>query len=112
MEVSDLFGEGSTVVNGKLIIPRDNLTAVGLDPGNNDPAANLAAVFLVIEQWFKGSLLDFDGVPLVDADGSLFFYDNPRSDPDLAFWFIRKAFSSDETVIYWRWLISFYELQV
>lgn len=110
MEISDLFGEGSTVVNGKLIIPRPNLTAVGLDPGNNDPAANLAAVFLVIEEWFKGSLLDSDGEQLWDSDGSPLAFYNPRSDSDFSFLFVRKALSSDESALYWRWLLTFYEV--
>lgn len=110
MELADFFGPGATVGAGKLIIPRENLTAVGLDPGNNHPPAVLAAVFLRVFSYYQGFLLDSDGAQLLDSDGSPLAFYNPRSDENFSFWFVRKALSSDESVLYWKWLLTFYEL--
>lgn len=111
MEISDLFGSGATVTGGKLIIPRANLVAVGLDATNTAPASVMAAIILLIRGYYQGSLIDFDGEALLDADGSPLTFQNFRQDADLSFWTIGKRFSSGADFIYWRWLISFYELQ-
>ncbi|QHU99568.1 hypothetical protein [Synechocystis sp. CACIAM 05] len=110
MELADFFGEGSQLVGGKVIIPRENLTAVGLSPSNDYPPAVLTAVFLRIFSYYQGFLLDSDGEQLWDSDGSPLAFYNPRSDSDFSFLFVRKALSSDESALYWRWLLTFYEV--
>lgn len=112
MELTDLFGPGATVTGGKLIIPRPNLVAVGLDATNTAPASVMAAIILLIRGYFEGSLLDFDGEALLDFDGSPLIFQNFRQDTDLSFWPSGKRFSNAADFIYWRWLISFYEQKI
>jgi hypothetical protein len=109
VELTDLFGPGATVAGGKLIIPRSSLELVGLDNTNNNAAAIMTAVFLLIRGYFEGELLDGDGSPLLDGDGVSLGYQNFRSDDDVALIPNGRRFSSDESVLYWRWLITFYE---
>lgn len=94
---------------GKLIIPRASLESVGLSPGSNSEAAILASVVLVAMRYFDGPLIDSDGVGLIDSDGERLFFQNYRTEPDLMFLRISKVFDSTESLIYWRWLISFFE---
>ncbi len=110
IEISDLFGPGAYLDGAELVIPRANLTAVGLDSSSTNERAALAAVFLIAAQYFDNSLIDSDGVSLIDSDGEPLFFQNFRIDPDISFLPISRVFNSDESLIYWRWLISFYEV--
>jgi hypothetical protein len=110
MEISDLFGDGAVLSGGKLTIPRANLTGVGLDVGSTNERAALAAVFKIAAQYFDGPLIDSDGASLIDSDGEPFYFQNYRLDQDVSFLPISRILNSDETLLYWRWLISFYEV--
>lgn len=111
MEFSDLFGEGTTYANGVLSIPRANLEAMGLQSNAYNLVSITVALLLLIENYFVGSIVDYDGSIIIDDNGDSLGYDFNRQEPDINCEYQGKAVNQAQTKLFWYYQFSFYQLK-
>jgi hypothetical protein len=104
MDYADLFGEGAVYNNGSLGIPKANLEAVGLSVDSK--VSTIAAILLLVDNYFFGELADSDNAILVDEDGNSIGFFLPVEDINSRF--IRKQYNFEGNSLLWDWEISFY----
>ena len=108
MNLTDLFGEGATHSGGILSIPLSNIYAIGFSPTNTDKISLVAAILLLPQQYFQGSLVDGDGAILVDFDDAETSYDQNRLESSINYQFVDKKLTENETLLVWKYSIKFY----
>lgn len=107
--ITDLFGAGAVYSGGALSVPRANLK--GFSPSSGNKTGALAALLLVLLEYFEGEISDWDGEVITDDENNTLGYSQNRAEATLTGEFVVKNVSLDDNKVFWDYLVATYTQQ-